>query len=337
MTTPPLEQFWSLVAKLQTARQSGQVPLLEAVEQVYPAEQAVAAVLAEEPGLLSDTHALQEDELVKTFYVAGRAGEMRPLRSIAQQLERLSRLLSCEDRDPPHAPADCKPLMVRKCVVPDIVGPCPVEARPRYALTQGPRDWTLVFDGVATTIKNKVGMLYLAQLLKHPNQPIPASRLQELHTAERQMARLSRQPAETLADARMAALVANDLESVLARCAELEGTLASEAIPEREKMEAAQELEDLREHFGQRQKQCKKSALIAAQAVRKAVLRLHRDLYKPLEGRARPDPVRAQFARHLERYLLGPSARLSARQTRAAGVEIRGSMVYEPPSGVVWS
>jgi hypothetical protein len=99
MTTPPVKDFWSLVAELEAARQRGRVTLLEAIQQVYPAEKAVEAVLAKESSLSSQPTPLQSDEVFEAGFGADMEAETRVQKFLAPARRKLRPAVARETLD----------------------------------------------------------------------------------------------------------------------------------------------------------------------------------------------------------------------------------------------
>jgi hypothetical protein len=74
----------------------------------------------------------------------------------------------------------------------------------------------------------------------------------------------------------------------------------------------------------------------AGDAVRSAIRKLLRNLVGGSASAASPGSVQREFARHLQRHLLIPSGRYAGPKARQARGELTGSLLYEPPPGLLW-
>jgi len=68
-----------------------------------------------------------------------------------------------------------------------------------------------------------------------------------------------------------------------------------------------------------------------------AILRFHRRLATAYTTEGTPDPILRQFAFHLLRYLIIPSARYGAERRARTKTGIAGCFTYEAPAGVQWN
>ena len=116
---------------------------------------------------------------------------------------------------------------------------------------------------------------------------------------------------------------------------ELEAILADDDESEPVKQEALRELEAIVEFQRKHSRRTEDSAQRAVRAVRRAIVRFHRNLAAALDLNGNPHPVLQPFAAHLEKHLLIPSARYSGPTIRARGSQA-GSFTYDPPPNVIW-
>jgi hypothetical protein len=335
MNIPPVKDLWSLVTRLEAARQGGRVTMLQAVVEVYPAQQAVEAVLASEHDLFAESAAERAEVLAEAPRDDSHDALLR-LQAKLAELEECLRASQIPGTRKADIPWWSTPRLTDEAPKLLPAPPAAAEARAGYSLRKDSRGWTLVFDGSAATLKDELAVLYISHLLSHPNQRFPAGMLPQLcrQRFRRSKARtLESEPAARLADRSEE----SEFRSLMSVAEEVEVLLSSGRLSEPEKLAARERLEGIKEHLEQHKRECRKETLAAASAVRKSLVRFQRRLRVPIVGQGKPDPVLAQFADHLERYLLAPSSRWRTRKAGGGRARIYGSVVYEPPPDVVWS
>lgn len=227
----------------------------------------------------------------------------------------------------------------------------PAVSRPLYALQQEPGSWTLIFDGNEVRLRPEKGILFVAYLLKHPDQvPIHA-----LDLAAKIPAIYRRQDgiggivdprtgarAQLQSDSRLQerSLGVDDLAAVRRHWRKrqaLAAVLDDPGSTEPEKAEAVQELEQVDEFLARHARPSKSGADHIVRAIRRSIVRFHDRLAVAVDETGKAQPVCRAFAEHLAKYLLAPSGRFSGRTGGRVPGGPAGHFTYEPPEGVVWS
>jgi hypothetical protein len=134
-------------------------------------------------------------------------------------------------------------------------------------------------------------------------------------------------------------LATDDLEAAYSLHREirkLEALLEDEDVIEPVKAEVTRELEEIYAFQKKNLVQITDLAQKAVRSVRETIRHLHQNLATAYTQNGSPEAILRQFAFHLQRRLIIPSARYSqigrGRGRTKAGVA--GSFTYEPPTGV---
>jgi len=234
----------------------------------------------------------------------------------------------------------------------------------RYMLHKEAAGWRLVYDGQVVTLKEERGLLYVAYILKHPDEStiLAASLPNKIASIRAKCAR----PPEAVQNNRLA-----DIEDVgpednpILHSAPLAGAQTAGIDPadmlEFKKLQAKKLAYERtiaeKEPSSQACREAKvlldkietqmdhltglvsgKSGKIV-RAVQRAVKRFIKNLEAAKDEAGQPDPVCQAFAKHLTEHLLIPSGRFAgpSRRHKAASQGTAGRYTYEPPSGVIWS
>ena len=132
----------------------------------------------------------------------------------------------------------------------------------------------------------------------------------------------------------------DDLQSAYAlhrEIGKLEALLENQDVIEPVKAEVAHELEEIYAWQKKNPLQITDQARKAVRAVREAIRHLHHNLATANTSDGTPDPILRQFAFHLLRHLLIPSARYSPFGQARVKTGVAGCFTYEPPRGVIWT
>ena len=116
---------------------------------------------------------------------------------------------------------------------------------------------------------------------------------------------------------------------------ELLETLRDTTLPKAERDEAQEKLDEISRSLSGLS-DLAGDANKAVWRVRKAINRLHEELAVAKDEQNEPHPVLREFAEHLRKYLLVPSARYTKSRTSRTKAGVAGTFTYEPPAGVVW-
>jgi len=221
---------------------------------------------------------------------------------------------------------------------------------PRYALTKHIAFWHLTFNGQNATFKHEQGAFYVAYLLLNPpSEPIHGMGLElkasayfrqltgETIITESRSARNIIIPSD--AELVQRNLVVDELESAHALHREirkLEALLGDADVIEPVKAEVMRELVTIYAFQRQNPLQVTDQAQKTVRAVRMAIVRFHRHLATAYTPDGTPDAVLRQFAFHLQRYLLVPSARYTSFGRARTRTGVAGCFTYDPSSIVQW-
>ena len=118
---------------------------------------------------------------------------------------------------------------------------------------------------------------------------------------------------------------------------ELEAILESDSASEPVKAEVQRELEEIYAYEKENPLHTTDVAHKAVRAVREAIRHFHRNLVTANSPDGTPDPILRQFAFHILRHLLIPSARYSNAGRGRTKTGVAGCFTYEPPLGVSWT
>ena len=227
----------------------------------------------------------------------------------------------------------------------------PCSLAPRYVLRKGLGVWHLTFDGKEAVLKHERGIFYVAWLLQNPPEiPIHAldliGKIPEMYHKQLGLPQIvdpetgKSSPLASHARIQERSLALGDVEAmrvVLRREKELEAILDSEDASEPEKAEALRELEELAEFQRQHGSRTTDGAQRAVRSVRMAITRFHQHLLAATDAEGNPHPVLRQFAAHVEKHLLIPSARYCSSAGTGARGHLAGSFTYDPPPGISWA
>jgi hypothetical protein len=210
--------------------------------------------------------------------------------------------------------------------------------------------WELTFAGKHAVLKHEQGIYYVAYLLLNPpDEPIhglalalgahPACSIS--HPATEILDPASAHPIVVPRDAtiqeRDLRLDDADAACRLRRTRrQLQALVDNPNECEMAKAQARQQVQDIEDFLCQDLRRIENDSQKAVRAVRRAITRFHQRLATTLDARGQPHPVLNSFAGHLQKYLLIPSARFSARPDTQARIGLAGRFTYEPPPGVVW-
>jgi hypothetical protein len=192
-------------------------------------------------------------------------------------------------------------------------------APPRYALRKGLRAWELYFDAQRAILNHERGIFYVFWLLYHPDEtPIHAidlmAKVPEIYREQLGLGPLvdptTGKSVELASDARLQerSLALDDrqaMRAILKKQQELDAILDSDSS-EPEKAEALRELEQITEFQKHHARRSTDSANRAVRTVRQALVRFHNHLTSA--ALQKPDPTLSQFAAHISKNILQPSA-----------------------------
>jgi hypothetical protein len=220
---------------------------------------------------------------------------------------------------------------------------------PRYALHREGSLWRLTFDEGEAILKHEQGICYVAEMLSHPRERVKKLNLAAKYSMPRSPggsgieiydpATGQYEPPASLEPVHEAALAADDDEarrSYQARARKLKATINDPTETRRAKVEAREELEAITAHLSKDSRTVRDPTKSAADAIRIGIHRFLRNLVERDDTVSSPLEVRRGFARHLERYLLGPSSRYAAPGARKARGELTGCLLYDPPGETLW-
>ncbi len=225
--------------------------------------------------------------------------------------------------------------------------------RPRYSLRRHTGFWSLTFNGQEVCFDHEQGAYYVAYLLLNPpSEPIHGMAL-ELK-AHAFFGDISNRDCETImthpftgeaviisADAVIVQrnLLLDEKEGVgylRRKVRELEAIMADETASEPVKAEVQRELQGIYAYEKHGMPVAMNAARYAVRAVRRAIQRFHLHLATAAKVDGSPDPILRQFAFHLLRHLIIPSARYSERGRARTKTGVAGCFTYEPPTDVRW-
>ena len=197
---------------------------------------------------------------------------------------------------------------------------------PQFALWPDYGAWELIYAGRRASVGDEVGLRYLEVLLKvRPGELVHAS---ELFAAGR--------GGPVLQEASLAEQHQATVRAIERQARECQEVLENPTTAESEKRQALTDLEQLRQARAVAARPARSGASQCAEAVRKALRRLH-DGFAQARGRdRRPHPVLRDFAAHLKEHLLDPSARYAGRRGGPRRAGVAGCFIYERPAGIFW-
>jgi hypothetical protein len=225
-----------------------------------------------------------------------------------------------------------------------------MERGAEYALRKGLGCWDLWFEGQHAVVRHEQGIFYVAWLLMHPGETIHAldlaAKIPEIYRKQLGLAAIVEGTAESasslpsharLQERSLALDDAEAMRALLRKEKELEAVLEDESESEPVKQEALRELEAIAQFQREHGRRSKDSARRAADAVRRAIRRLHQRLDSALDRDGSPHTVLRPFAAHLREHLIIPSARYCGPAAKRARGPLAGCFTYESPAGVVWT
>lgn len=218
---------------------------------------------------------------------------------------------------------------------------------PRYSLRKHAGVWQLVFEGRKGFIDDERGVHIVAYLLRNPPvERIHAVKLERLvwaqsYVDEQPVSRSVEEEADLAAhltirsEAGGVARRRDDNDMLKWEVRELLEIIRDASLPSEERDEAQSKLDEISralsgggEGVGEATK--------AAGRVRKAINRLHAQLAVANNEKNEPHPVLREFAEHVRKYLMVPSARFTKTSTSRNRTGVAGTFTYEPPPGVIW-
>jgi len=216
---------------------------------------------------------------------------------------------------------------------------------PRYRIAKGYKVWTLVFEGRHAHISDEMGVYYVAHLLKALDPtPIHALDLWNVVPAHlREQAKGGAVAGEVLL--RGARMVQDDygreqkavMKKLWRQEKELEKQLEEPNLSELERDETTKDLERVKASLKAKASRYEAQAERAVRAVRRAITRFQEQLAEATDEDGQPHAVLRDFAVHIHRYILTPSARLGGGlKMKGGGSGEIGRFVYERPAGVRW-
>ncbi|HWQ90319.1 MAG TPA: hypothetical protein VN673_01515 [Clostridia bacterium] len=210
-------------------------------------------------------------------------------------------------------------------------------ARAAYSLRRGLGMWELTFARRRCVLKHEQGLYYVAYLLYHPGlEPIHALDLYlRLARARSGSTRALAGPVVLLTQRGSALDDAESERALFRKRLELEAILEDDNETAPVKAEAERELGAICDYQNRNIRHTRDNAHKAADAVRKAIHRLHHKLERAVDREGEPHAVLRAFAAHLEEYLLAPSNR-GVKRARRLGLGSGTCFCYRPVQGVVW-
>ena len=218
---------------------------------------------------------------------------------------------------------------------------------PRYSLRKGLRTWELVFRGLQAPIDDGRGVQIAAYLFRNPPiERIHAINLERLVWAlgyvDEQTVNRSKEEEADMAEnlsiqseAGGMARCQDDNKLLKQEVRELLEIIRDATLPKAERDEAQTRLDEISQSLSGRGDLADEAAR-AAERVRKAINRLHGQLAVAKNEKNEPHPVLREFAEHLRKYLMVPSARFTKSKSSRNKAGVAGTFTYEPPTGVVW-
>jgi hypothetical protein len=222
---------------------------------------------------------------------------------------------------------------------------------PKYSLRKGAGFWELTFNGRRAAFKHDQGAAYVAYLLLNP----PPEPIHALDLATRIAVLQGKQPvsAEVADPATGQTVLLSADARIQERSPELDNAIATRAVLRKQeeleellqdedqiepiRLEAQRDLIALYDYEKSTGPKVRDSAQKAVRAVRMAINRFYARLLNSRDATGNPHPVLREFAAHLEKHLLLPSARHTLARGRLTRSELAGRFTYEPPPGVTWS
>jgi hypothetical protein len=223
-----------------------------------------------------------------------------------------------------------------------------LEVEPTYSLRKGLGCWELRYAGRKALIKDERGVAIVAYLLRNPPlERIHAVDLEKLVWAQgfvgettsplatESAAELDEQHLTVRSEPGGLARCADDNELLKRKVRELLDIIRDETLPAAERDDAQEKLDEISRAMSG-SKGISRDAARAVERVRKAILRLHAHLAAALDENQQPHSVLREFAEHLRKHLILPSARFTKSKTSRNQAGVAGTFTYEPPPGVVW-
>jgi uncharacterized protein (UPF0147 family) len=129
---------------------------------------------------------------------------------------------------------------------------------------------------------------------------------------------------------------ADDNELLKREVRELLAIIRDATLPAEEREVAQDKLEEINRAVSG-SKGISRDAAKTVDRVRKTILRLHDQLAAATDEYHQPHAVLRDFAEHLRKYLIVPSARFTKTKNSRNQAGVAGTFTYEPPPGVKWS
>ena len=218
------------------------------------------------------------------------------------------------------------------------------------SLKRGLGFWELTFASQRAIFKHEQGALYVDYLLTHPGESFHGLALALKASANGEIAGAATEmvdPAtgETVIIDKGAILEdrhlwldhAERIARLRRKVRQLDGIMQDRNERDAVKAELHQQIEGIEQFLRDNLAETKGTAEKAVRAVRRAINRFHTHLAKAKDTAGQPHPVLAQFAQHIEKHILIPSARYSDRPGARARTGLAGCFTYEPPPGVTWA
>ena len=203
-----------------------------------------------------------------------------------------------------------------------------------YALRPSLGFWEVTFEGQHATFEHEPGAPYVARLLLHPpTKPIHAL---ALALDARSLFGPNPGAAEVIQQQYLGLDEAGVVRTLRRRERELEAVLDDEEELEPVKAEALGELEAIADFMRKHPWRSRECVQKCAEAVSRAIRRLHGRLTEAVDGEGKPNAVLRAFARHLVEHLLIPSDGGGVPGRQRVGAAMPGWFIYEPPTGLVW-
>src|ERR1041385_2697677 len=200
---------------------------------------------------------------------------------------------------------------------------------PRYSLTKGLGVWRLIFEGRDAILKHELGLAYIAYLLFNPpDQPIHG-----LALALRVKGASGMDPIQ---ERNLALDDAEAAHALYRKQIQLENLVDDGDQTDPVKEEAQRELLAIYDFQNKNLSRTNNTAQKAADAVGKALKRLHTRLAGATTLDDQPHLDRKSFAQFIRQFILIPSGRLCGHGGLRSINPAAGCFTYTPPPGVVW-
>jgi hypothetical protein len=204
---------------------------------------------------------------------------------------------------------------------------------PRYALRRDLGFWQLTFNYEPAILKHEQGIFYVAWLLHNrPEEPIHgvalALEVRALYGKPIDEAQIVQQRAMGLDDA-------ETFRALRQKQKELEAIVDDRDEIEPVRAEAMRELQEIYEFQRRSPWRTRDCAQKTVRAVSMAIRRFRQHLAAGTTANGGQHAVLCAFGRHLDRYLVVPSARGGYDRPRFADL-LAGCFGYRSPVGVVW-